>query len=66
MGMMDLYSVEQAEEALEESIAARKEFIKEIEMLDTMIFLLKYFLATGEPLDPAVFGIEDLGEDSDD
>ena len=63
MGMMDLYTEEQAAEALEESIKTKKEFLKEIETLDTMIFILKYFLATGDPLDPAAFDLEDLGGD---
>ena len=66
MGMMNLYTEEQAEEALEESIVTRKKFIEELETLDTIIFMLKYYLATGDALDPEVFGIEDLGEDSDD
>ena len=66
MGMMDLYTNEQAEEALEDSIATRKEFIKELETIDTIIFMLKYYLATGDALDPEVFGIEDLEGDSDD
>ena len=66
MGMMDLYTEEQAAQALAESIENRKEFMKEIETLDTMIFILKYFLATGDPLDPAAFDLEDPEGDSDD
>jgi len=66
MGMMDLYTEEQAADALAESIATKEEFMKEVENLNGIIFLLKYFLATGECLDPEVFGIrpeeEDLNE----
>jgi hypothetical protein len=66
MGMIDLYNTEQAAEALDDAVATREEFLKQIEELDTIIFILKYFLATGDPLDPAVFGIEDPEEEVDD
>ena len=66
MSMMDLYTTEQATQALADSIETRKQFIKEIETLDTMIFILKYYLATGDPLDPVAFGIEDFEGDLDD
>jgi len=58
MGMMDLYTEERAAEALAESIETKKEFLKEIEKLDAMIFILKYYLATGDPLDAEAFDIE--------
>lgn len=66
MRMMDLYSLEEAKEAIEDSIKMRKEFIKEIETLDTLIFMLRYYVATGEPLDPTAFGIEDPEGDLND
>jgi len=66
MGMMDLYTEEEAAQALEGVLETKAEFLKEIEALDTMIFILKYYLATGDPLDPAAFGIEDLEGDLDD
>jgi len=66
MSMMDFYTMEQAEEALVDSIETRKQFIEEIGKLDTMIFILRYYIATGDPLDPAAFGIEDPEGDSDD
>ncbi len=66
MSMMDLYTLEQAKEALEGAIQTKKEFLKEIEELNTMIFILKYYIATGDGLDPAALGLEDLGEDEDD
>jgi len=63
MGMLDLYNEEQAREARDQAVETRKEFIKQIEELDIIIFILTYFLETGEPLDPAAFGIEDTEED---
>jgi len=66
MGMMDLYTKEEAAQALEETLETKVEFLKEIEKLDTMIFILKYYLATGDPLDPEAFDIEDLEGDLDD
>jgi len=66
MGMMDLYTEEQATEALDDAIEAKKVYMEEIEGLNSVIFLLKYFLATGECLDPAVVGIPEPEEgDSD-
>lgn len=63
MRMMDLYSLEEAREAIEDSIEMRKKFVEEIETLDILIFMLKYYVATGEPLDPTAFGIEDEPEE---
>lgn len=66
MSMMDLYTKEQAKEALVGAIETKEKFLKEIHMLDTMIFILQYYIATGDGLDPNVFGIEDLEGDEDD
>lgn len=66
MSMMDLYTLEQAKEALGEATETKKKFLEEIQMLDTMIFILKYYIATGDGLDPNVFGIKDLEGDEDD
>lgn len=66
MSMMDLYTLEQAKEALEGAIEAKKEFLKEVEDLDTMIFILKYYIATGDGLEPSAFGLLDLEGDEDD
>jgi len=66
MGMMDLYTEEEAAQALKETLETKVEFLKEIEKLDTTIFILKYYLATGDPLDPEAFDIEDLEGDLDD
>lgn len=62
MGMMDLYSKEQAIEALEEVEGRKKLFVEEIQSLDTMIFILKYYLVTGDGLKPEAFGFEDPEE----
>lgn len=66
MRMMDLYSLEEAKGAIEDSIEMRKKFVEEIETLDTYIFMLKYYVATGEPLDPTAFGLEDPEGDLND
>jgi len=63
MGMMDLYTEEQAAEALADAQETKRAFYKEIESINEVIFLLTYYLATGEALDPAVFGIEPDGEE---
>lgn len=62
MSMMDLFTQEEASEALMSAEATKIEFMHEIEQLNIIIFLLAYFLKTGEALDPLVFGIEDPEE----
>ena len=66
MSIMDFYTMEQAVEALEQCKITKKEFIKQIETLNTMMFILEYHIATGESLDPEIFGIEPVEEDLDD
>ena len=66
MDMTEFYNREQALEALEEARDTKKIFMAEIEKLDQMIFILEYYLNTGEALDPAAFGIDDPEEDSND
>lgn len=66
MGMIDLYTEEQAEEALEDAEATKKEFFREIESINNIIFYLRYYLATGDALDPSAIGIKKEEEDSDD
>jgi len=63
MDMMDLYTLERAEDALEETKKFKNDLLKEIEDLDTIMFILKYYIVTGVALEPAAFGIEG---DSDD
>lgn len=58
MSILDFYNKEEAIGAIEESEALKKELLKEIKKLDTCIFILKYFIETGESLDPEVFGIK--------
>jgi len=66
MGMMDLYGSERAQDAIKEveanKIKLTNEYLREMKKLDAMIFLLEHYLATGEALNPAIFG---LGEDDD-
>jgi hypothetical protein len=65
MDMMDFYTEEQAKEALEDAINTKKEFVLQLEELNTIIFILTYFLETGDPLDPAAFGFEEEEEDDE-
>lgn len=58
MSFMDFYNNESADMALGEVLAAKQEFLNEIKTLDTMAFILKYYIETGEMLDPIIFGIE--------
>jgi hypothetical protein len=62
---MDFYNNENAEIALSEVLAAKEEYLKEIQMLDSMAFILRYYIETGDMMDPGVFGIEPV-EDSED
>lgn len=68
MNMTDYFnSNEEAIEALDE-ISANKdsltqEYLKGIQKLDAMKFLLEYYLNTGEALDPHIFGIDEDGDD---
>lgn len=64
MSMMELFTQEQAIEALETSLKTRDSFIEELHKLDNFIFFLKYFLNTGEALSMENFGLP--GEDEDD
>ena len=66
MSMMDLYTQEEAIQAIEEARATKKALMDEVEKLNNMIFLLQYFLATGEAIDPMIYGIEPDEEDLND
>ena len=57
MSMMDLYTYEQVSSELEKALALKEEFVEETYKLDNYIFVLKYYLATGESLDPDVIEI---------
>ena len=65
MSFMDFYNEKNAEMALEEVLAAKEEYLKAIQTLDTYAFLLKYYIKTGEMMDPSVFGIEEPEEEGD-
>jgi hypothetical protein len=54
MGMIDFYSHEQVSGALTVALELKEEFTEETHKLDNYIFVLKYYLATGESLDPNV------------
>lgn len=67
MSMIEFYENDEvAREAMTEALKMKEHFVKELELLDSMIFLLKYYLATGEGLDPEVFGIQNPEEEDDD
>jgi len=57
MGMIDHYTHERVTEELEEALALKEKFAEETHKLDNYIFVLKYYLATGESLDPDVIEI---------
>jgi len=63
MGMLDLYNEEQARDALEDAKNTKKELMEQVDELDAMIFILKYFLNTGDALDPGALGIKDPEEE---
>ena len=58
MSMMDLYTHEQALEALEEAEATKQLLTRELDKINIMIIFLQYYLNTGEALDPEALGIE--------
>lgn len=58
MSMMDYYTQEEAEASLQECLEMKKHFLEKLDELNIFILLLKYYLATGDGLDPSVFGIE--------
>jgi len=64
MSMKDFHTRFEAEEALEEALDVRDAMYYELEKLNNYIFFLKYYLATGETIDPAF--IELPGEDNND
>ena len=66
MSMMDLFTREQAIEALEGAEATKVEFMIEVDNINNLIFILKYYLETGDALDPAAFGIDDPTDDEGD
>ena len=63
---MDFYNSKNAEIALSEVLAAKQEYLNEIKMLDSMAFILMYYIKTGEMMDPEVFGIEPPDDTEDD
>ena len=65
MSMMDFYDGKSAEIALEEVLAARQEFLNSVKEMDTMAFILRYYIKTGEFLDPSVYGLPEPKEDDD-
>ena len=66
MGMKDFYNREEAITYLEDAAKLKEELLKEIKSLDTSMFIIKYYVETGEILDFTVYGLKDLLEDDDD
>jgi len=58
MSMMDYLNNEQAKEALDDSHRYRDELLLELEKINVIIFILRYFLETGEAIDLRAFGYE--------
>jgi hypothetical protein len=63
MSMMEHYTREQAQEALEDALNMKEVFYKEIDKLNNYIFFLKYFLATGDALEIDVIEFPEGAED---
>lgn len=66
---MEYFTNEQAIEALEEAKNTKEQLSEMAEQINNYIFFLKYYLATGEALNPEVINlpIDDWpGRDSDD
>lgn len=66
MGMKDFYNREEAITYLEEAAELKEALLKEIKSLDTSMFIIKYYVETGEILDFTVYGLKNLLEDDDD
>ena len=66
MGMKDFYNREEAISYLDEAAELKEALLEEIKNLDTSMFIIKYFVATGEILDFTVYGLKNLLEDDDD
>ena len=66
MGMKDFYNREEAITYLEEAAELKGELLKEIKNLDISMFIIKYYVETGEILDFTVYGLKNLLEDDDD
>ena len=58
MSMIDFLNKEQAKEALEDSYKYKEELLLELEKINVIIFILRYFLETGEAIDLRAFGYE--------
>lgn len=64
--MSDFYNREEAITYLEEAAELKEELLKEIKSLDISMFIIKYFVETGDILDFTVYGLKNLLEDDDD
>ena len=64
MSMMDMYTREQAEEAIEEALRVKREILEEVRKLDNYIFFMDYYLKTGEALDTEAIDLpEEVNDD---
>lgn len=61
--MMDFYDVEQAKIAVQEAEETKIMLQAEIDKLNTLILILKYYLATGDKLKQEGFEIDWEGND---
>lgn len=58
MSMMDLYKHEQAIEAMKEAKETKAQLVEYMDELNSLMFILTYYIETGEALNPEVYGIK--------
>lgn len=64
--MKDFYNREEAISYLNEAAELKEALLAEIKTLDLSMFIIKYYVETGEILDFTVYGLKSLLEDDDD
>jgi hypothetical protein len=63
MDMMDLFKQEEIEAALEQAYKTRKAFYNEIRKLDNLIFIIEYYMKSGEAVNPDYIELPEEHED---
>jgi hypothetical protein len=63
MDMMDLFKQEEIEAALEQANKTKAVFYNEIRKLDNLIFIIEYYLKSGEAINPDYIELPEELED---
>jgi hypothetical protein len=63
MDMMDLFKQEEIEAALEQANKTKAVFYNEIRKLDNLIFIIEYYLKSGEAINPDYIELPEEQED---